>query len=201
MICFLPGSSDRTIIVGAHFDHFPKGDGVVDNWSGAALLPSLYQGLTTTPHTHSYIFIGFTDTERSRSEGGARFYARQMTKEQAAATHAMVNIDTIGMAHPVVWGRQDRPLAAILFALAKQLNVQVTDDVTSRFIFDSAPFSERNIPSITVNSLTLDVMDAQIAQTPKDKISALHFDDYYQTYKLLAAYLVLLDQLSPARKH
>src|SRR2546423_550154 len=33
VICLLPGSSDKVIIVGAHFDRVPKGDGVVDNWS------------------------------------------------------------------------------------------------------------------------------------------------------------------------
>jgi len=64
VICLLPGSSDRVIIVGAHFDHVPEGDGVVDNWSGAALLPSLYQGMKREPRKHTYIFIGFTDEEK-----------------------------------------------------------------------------------------------------------------------------------------
>jgi acetylornithine deacetylase/succinyl-diaminopimelate desuccinylase-like protein len=39
VICTLPGSSGKVIIVGAHFDHVSAGDGVVDNWSGASLLP------------------------------------------------------------------------------------------------------------------------------------------------------------------
>lgn len=89
-------------------------------------------------------------------------------------------------------------LAPSLFALAKQLNVEITNDVTTMLVFDSAPFSERNIPSITINSLTKEAMDAQTVKSPKDKISALRFDDYYQTYKLVAAYLVLLDQISRA---
>src|SRR5579864_9129111 len=37
LICVLPGSSGKTIIVGAHFDRVSQGDGVVDNWSGASL--------------------------------------------------------------------------------------------------------------------------------------------------------------------
>jgi hypothetical protein len=53
LICALPGNSDKTILVGAHFDHFARADGVVDNWMGVALLPSLYQGLKGTVHTHS----------------------------------------------------------------------------------------------------------------------------------------------------
>ena len=45
VMCLLPGSSDKVILVGAHFDHVSAGDGVVDNWSGASLLPSLFQSL------------------------------------------------------------------------------------------------------------------------------------------------------------
>src|SRR6516165_9895749 len=97
VVCVLSGSSDKIIIVGAHFDHVSEGDGVVDNWSGASLLPSLYQAIKTEPRRHTYIFIGFTDEERG--EVGSHFYARQMTKEQVASTDAMVNLDTLGLAH------------------------------------------------------------------------------------------------------
>jgi acetylornithine deacetylase/succinyl-diaminopimelate desuccinylase-like protein len=37
VICVLPGSSGKVIIVGAHYDHVSEGDGVVDNWSGASV--------------------------------------------------------------------------------------------------------------------------------------------------------------------
>lgn len=50
LICVLPGQTDETVIVGAHFDHVNAGAGVVDNWSGASLLPSLYQGLSQPSH-------------------------------------------------------------------------------------------------------------------------------------------------------
>ena len=40
LICALPGQTESVIIVGAHFDHVQAGDGVVDNWSGASLLPA-----------------------------------------------------------------------------------------------------------------------------------------------------------------
>jgi hypothetical protein len=41
----------RKIIVGAHFDAM-GGSGVIDNWSGAVLLPSLSEFLRTSPHRH-----------------------------------------------------------------------------------------------------------------------------------------------------
>lgn len=196
IICVLPGTSNRVIVVGAHFDHSPNGDGVIDNWSGASLLTSLYGGLKTAPHKHSYIFVGFTDAERGRFEGGAHFYASKMPKEEANATDAMVNIDTLGLGHPVVWDREDKPLTKILLSLAKQLNVEVSCNTSLEFLFDSVDFSERRIPSITITSLTQNAIDAGIAKTPKDKMSAMRFDNYYQSYELLAAYLALLDQVT-----
>lgn len=55
VICVLPGNSDEEIIVGAHFDRVSESDGVVDNWSGASLLPSLYEAVKIAPRTHTYI--------------------------------------------------------------------------------------------------------------------------------------------------
>jgi hypothetical protein len=43
LTCSLTGETERVIVVGAHFDLVENGDGVVDNWTGASLLPSLYQ--------------------------------------------------------------------------------------------------------------------------------------------------------------
>src|SRR6185312_15469714 len=35
LVCNLGGTSDSTIVVGAHFDLVEAGNGVVDNWTGA----------------------------------------------------------------------------------------------------------------------------------------------------------------------
>src|SRR5438876_1712006 len=196
VICLLPGSSDKVIIVGAHFDRVSEGDGVVDNWSGASLLPSLYQAVKIEPRKHTYIFIGFTDEEKGLV--GSRFYVRQMTKEQVAATDAMVNMDTLGLAPSEVWAtHSDKRLIGALAFIAKQLNVPITgvnvDQIGSS---DAESFAERKIPRITVHSLTQETWNAGILHTSKDKFSALRLDDYYQTYRLLAAYIAFLDQLA-----
>lgn len=195
VICMLPGSSDKVIIVGAHFDHVSAGDGVVDNWSGASLLPSLYEALKVEPRTHSYIFIGFTDEEKG--EVGSHFYAGRMTKEQVAATDAMVNMDTLGLSTTQIWlSRSDRRLSSALVYIAKQLGLPVKGvDVEQIGSADSVQFSARKIPSITIHSLTQDTWNARILHTSKDKISAIRLDDYYQTYELLAAYLAYLDRV------
>ena len=196
VICLLPGSSDKVIIVGAHFDRVSAGDGVVDNWSGASLLPSLYEAVKIEPRKHTYIFIGFTDEEKGLV--GSRFYAQQMTKEQVAATDAMVNMDTLGLAPSEVWAtHSDKRLIGALASIAKQLNVPITgvnvDQIGSS---DAESFAERSIPRITVHSLTQETWNARILHTSKDKLSAMRLDDYYQTYRLLAAYIAYLDQVA-----
>lgn len=195
VICLLPGSSDNVIIVGAHFDHISAGEGVVDNWSSAALLPSLYQAAKIDPRKHTYIFIGFCDEEKG--EVGSRFYVRQMTKEQVALTDAMVNMDTLGLAPPEVWtSHSDKALTGALVYIGKELNIPVIgQDVEQVGSTDSVQFSERKIPSITIHSLTQETWNSRIIHTSKDKLSAIRFEDYYQTYKLLAAYIVFLDQI------
>jgi Zn-dependent M28 family amino/carboxypeptidase len=195
VICLLPGSSDKVIIVGAHFDHVSKGDGVVDNWSGASLLPSLYEAVKIEPRKHTYIFIGFTDEERG--DVGSRYYVRQMTKEQVAATDAMVNMDTLGLAPTEIWTSQsDKRLAGALAYIAKRLNVPVTGEDVGQVALttDAEQFSKRGISRITIHSLTQQTWNAHILHTAKDKISAMRLDDYYQTYRLLAAYITFLDQ-------
>jgi len=205
VICVLPGSSGNVIIVGAHFDHVSAGDGVVDNWSGASLLPSLYQAVKIEPRKHTYIFIGFTDEEKG--EVGSHFYAQHMSKEQVAATDAMVNMDSLGLAPTEVWtSHSDQQLTGELVFIAKRLNVPVigvnVDQIGSS---DSVQFSERKIPSITLHSLTQETWNARILHTSKDKFSVVRLDDYYQSYRLIGAYLAFLDQVagapSPANSH
>ena len=196
VVCFLPGSSEKIIIAGAHFDRVSEGDGVVDNWSGASLLPSLYEAVKVEPRKHTYIFIGFTEEEKG--EIGSHYYARQMTREQVAATDAMVNMDTLGLAPTEVWAtHSDKDLISRLVKIARFLNAPVTAANVERIggDTDSEQFAERKIPSITIHSLTQKTWDAHILHSSKDKLSAMNLDDYYQTYGLLAAYVAYLDQI------
>jgi hypothetical protein len=64
IICTLTGTEDARVIVGAHYDKVENGHGVVDNWSGASLLPSLFQGLNSQARRLTFVFIGFTDEEK-----------------------------------------------------------------------------------------------------------------------------------------
>jgi peptidase M28-like protein len=195
VICTLPGSSENTIIIGAHFDHADKGDGVVDNWSGASLLPSLYEAVEREPRKHTYIFIGFTDEERG--EVGSHYYAKQMTKDQVALTDAMVNMDTLGLGPSEVWtSHSDKALTGALVYISNKLKLPLRGmNVDQVGTTDSEQFAERKIPRITIHSLTQETWNAHILHSSKDRLSAIRLEDYYQTYHLVAAYISFLDQL------
>jgi hypothetical protein len=195
VICVLPGTSDRVIIVGAHFDRVPTSEGVADNWSGASLLPSLYEAVKIDQRQHTFVFIGFTDEEKGLV--GSRFYARNMTPEQVAATHAMVNLDTLGLAPAEVWSnRSDKLLIMALVGVADLLKIPLSGVNFERVgSTDSESFRKRKIPRITIHSLTQKSHDAGILHTGKDRLTAMNLDHYYDTYHLAAVYLVYLDQL------
>ncbi len=131
---------------------------------------------------------------------GSHFSAQQMTKEEVATTDAMVNVDTLGLTLPEVWAsHSDQRLTGALVFIAKKMNVLVTavnvDQIGST---DSVQFSELKIPSIAIHSLTQETWNAHILHTSKDKLSVTHLDNYYQTYRVVSAYLAFLDQVADA---
>ncbi len=195
-ICVLPGSSDRVIIVGAHFDRVPGSDGVADNWSGASLLPTLYESVKIETRRHTYIFIGFTDEERGMI--GSRSYAYRMSREQVALTDAMVNLDTLGLTTTEVWShRSDVVLMQALLGVTNHLKLPLTavNFETAGYSTDSESFAFRKIPGITIHSLSQKSEDEQILHTAHDKLTAMNLDSYYDTYHVVAVYLGFLDEI------
>ena len=99
LVCVLPGSSPQTIVVSAHFDNRGPVEGAIDNWSGASLLPSLFESLRGSQHRYTFEFIGFTDEEKGLI--GSRDFVNHLSKEQRANVLLDVNIDCVGLAGPV----------------------------------------------------------------------------------------------------
>jgi Zn-dependent M28 family amino/carboxypeptidase len=194
IICTLPGTGNQVIIVGAHFDHVSKGSGVVDNWSGASLLPSLYQSLSSIPRHHTFVFISFTDEERGFV--GSRFYADQLAKDAVTRITGMIDVDTLGLGPTEVWVTNSDPglvkrlgsTAAAMKLPASEMNV---DGVGNS---DGDSFKRRDIPVITLHSVTNATLG--ILHSKNDNLSAIRRDDYYNSYKLIAGYLTVLDSAS-----
>ncbi len=199
VICVLPGETDGVILVGAHTDKVDEGDGVVDNWSGASLLPSLLYSVSGHKRRHTFIFVGFTGEEKGLL--GSDFYVHKLSSVQRSKIEGMVNFDTLGLGPTEVWASHaDTPLLNALSRIAITMKLPITvmnvDNIGST---DSESFAEFRIPRVTIHSLTEKTLP--ILHSSRDKIDAIHMDDYYTTYRLMAGYLAFLDtQLDvPAR--
>lgn len=193
VICTLPGATDSVIIVGAHFDKVDAGQGVADNWSGAVLLPSLFESLRAHPRRHTLIFVGFTDEEKGLV--GSSFYARQMRPEDKARTKAMINLDTLGLSGTKVWlTRADKNLASALGQVAAAIKLPVAAvNVDQVGTTDIEPFVALKIPTIALHSVTQETWP--ILHSNRDTLREFKFAEYYDTYRLVTAYLAYLDTL------
>jgi putative aminopeptidase FrvX len=164
---------------------------VADNWSGSSLLPSFYQALAASSRNHTYVLVAFTGEEQGLL--GSQSFVKQLG-DQRSLVKAMVNLDTLGLGTTQIWlSHSDRDLAVLLAKVAKQMNIPLgVVDVEKVGTSDSESFRDKKIPAMTVHSLTQ--RDLHLLHSPQDTINAIHLDDYYQTYKLLIAYLIVLDQ-------
>ena len=193
LACTLPVSSSQKILVGAHFDHVSSGDGVIDNWSGAALLPSLYQSLAKHPRRHTFLFVGFTDEEKGLI--GSHDYVEHLDKVERQQISAMINIDSVGTSPTKLeLDRGSRPLVNALAIVAQtfQLPLGVVN-VHTVGRSDSDSFQDYKIPTINIHSLTAKTFP--LLHTRHDVMSAISQDDYFDTYRLVAAYLAYLDEV------
>ncbi len=191
VICILPGATELQIIVGAHFDFVNAGRGVVDNWSGCSLLPSLYQSLRRFPRRHSFVFAGFTDEEKGLV--GSNFYVHQMSKDEVHRTSAMINMDSLGTG-PTEFElyRGDKRLATSLAGVANADHLPWSVvNVHQVGRSDSDSFQDRHIPTLMIHSITNQTFP--ILHSPRDQMTAIHEAEYYDTYRLVAAYLAYLD--------
>ncbi len=115
VICSHDGEESSVITVGAHYDADGHGLGAVDDWSGAALLPSLYQSIEKRSRRHRFIFVAFASEEAGLL--GSTAYVKQLPKESRALIRAMVNLECLGLTPPKVWAhRADKRLTGRLSA-------------------------------------------------------------------------------------
>jgi len=192
LICVLPGDTDSVIVVGAHYDHVNAGDGVVDNWSGASLLPSLYEALKEGSRRYTLVFAGFAGEEKGLI--GSRYYVKNMPAEKLKKVRAMICLDTLGLGPTEVWvSISDKELIATIGSLAHAANLPVSRvDVDGVGMSDEEPFLAAKIPIIMFHSVSRNTLS--ILHTSRDNYKALKFDDYYTSYRLLSGYLNYLDQ-------
>jgi Zn-dependent M28 family amino/carboxypeptidase len=192
VICVLPGETDEIILVGGHTDRVRVGDGVVDNWSSASLLPSLFFSENIQPpRRHTFVFVGFTGEEDGLV--GSAFYAKHLSDKDRSRIVAVVNLDTLGLGPTKVWASHaDKQLLEPLIEVAAAMKLPLAAfNVDGMGSTDSESFAKYKIPRITIHTVTQQTWP--ILHSAKDNFKAVKMDNYYDTYRLLAAYLAFLD--------
>ncbi len=101
VIGFVEGSSkkDEYLVLAAHYDHLPGGDGRVypgadDNASGVALLLEFARHYAGNPPARSVIFAAFDGEEDGRQ--GSKAFVGGLPPEMKGRVNAALNFDTVG---------------------------------------------------------------------------------------------------------
>ncbi len=191
LICTLPGETGSTIVVGGHFDFITKGTGAFDDWSGVVMLPSLYETLKSLPRHHRFVFVAFAAEEDGLF--GSKEYVKKLSPEEKTAIHGMINLECLGATGPKVWAsRADQHLLADYTRAAQALNLPaVASNVDNVGDDDSHPFLQAKIPVLTIHSVTQETIG--LLHNSRDNLKAIHPGDYYDSYRLAATLLALLD--------
>ena len=167
LVCHLPGQTDRILLVTAHYDARPDSDGAVDNWSGAAMLPTLYQSLYQRARKHSYVFIAFSGGVNGHA--GANQYAKALSKEEAGRITAAVSLDSLGLSFTRGWSaRKDKLLIGYLKGVSSSTKLPLEAEDFKEATRGMQPFARRHIPAITIHSLSK--YNHEIAGSPEDTI-------------------------------
>jgi len=110
VIGFLDNKADKTIIIGAHYDHLGMGgegslyregkaihNGADDNASGVAMLLKLADTLKNINTNNNYLFIAFSGEEMGLL--GSNYFVKNPTVDLSKVNY-MVNMDMVGRLRP-----------------------------------------------------------------------------------------------------
>ena len=194
IICTLGTGRGNAVIVGAHYERSSSLQKSLDNWSGAALLPALYQSLREKKRSHSFIFIAFADD--GKDPIGADFFAGHLTEPQLKHTEALINLDALGFSPTKVWtAHSNKELVHALFIMVYALKIPASQiDIAALGHKDADPFAALNIPGITIHSLTQQTLVTGV-------LPSFRPGSYYDTYRLLCGYLAYLDKSLKSKPH
>jgi hypothetical protein len=194
LICRIPAAVPEpkgTIIVGAHYDS-AGGDGVIDNWTGAILLPSLFESVRKTSPRHHFEFVGFAAEECGL--WGSREYVKQLRKEERKQIVAVITIDSLGLTPTKVWlSHSDAALAQLCAGIAKAMKLDFQARNAEHIAMtDSMSFADAKIPVLSLHSVTTETLG--LINSPHDVWDTIQWKDYYDSYRLIAATLAYIDE-------
>lgn len=190
VVVYKKGSTDETVIIGAHYDRADVGCGVIDNWTGVVVMTQLYKAMAPLNTRKSYMFVAF-DKEEVGLRGSSQM-VKAMTPEQITNTCSMLNFDSFGQAAPMSLRSVSSPkLLDLAKEIGKNGGLKFQDVEIPNASADSAAFLGKKIASITIGGLAGN-WDS-ILHTPNDKLKSVNMDSVYVGYRFGLVFAARLD--------
>jgi hypothetical protein len=132
-----PGSTDKTIVIGAHMDSKSPSPGANDNGTGSAAVLEIARCLGEMPAYPTVVVVLFgseemIDADPDHHHFGSRRYVALMSRSAKDATVGMVSIDMIGYGPDFVvrtMGRGPQAMRYLLLAEAKREGMRARYEV------------------------------------------------------------------------
>lgn len=164
VVGFLNNGSDKTVVIGAHFDHLGYGEdgnsmvrggepaihnGADDNASGtSAMLELVHQLSNSKVKNHNYLFIAFSAEELGLN--GSKYFVEHPTVPLSSINY-MINMDMVGRLNDstktlTVGGFGTSPSWKTLFDGVKKKNFTIKIDSSGTGPSDHTSFYRKDIP-------------------------------------------------------
>jgi Zn-dependent M28 family amino/carboxypeptidase len=185
------GSSDETVVIGAHFDKVDEGCGAIDNWTGIVILTNLYGTMKDLSAEKTYKFVAFDKEEKGLV--GSNAMAKSIPESERGNYCAMINVDSFGFSYPQVLDNATDPkMRDAAKTLAKEMEIPFAEaSLLGVADADSSSFKRVKIPSITLHGLSNDWRN--YLHTSKDQLKNVNSTSVYIGYQFVLRYLMKVD--------
>ena len=122
-----------------------------------------------------------------------------MTNAEVGHTHAMIDLDTLGLSPTKFWAaHSDKGLVKALVVVMYALKLPASQvDIAKAGETDSEAFASRHIPHIIIHTLTKDVVT--VLESSQQLVKDFRPNNYYDSYRLISGYLAYLDETLKSR--
>jgi hypothetical protein len=199
LVCTMQGSSSDVIILAAHYDTEGKGEGAVDDWSGAVMLPMIFRAVHATVPQHTLMFVEF-DGRR-----GAREFVDSLSRKERKSIVAVLGIEALGLGtvefsidpnedpglqtKEATMGMLLDRAADIVGGIQRPGMQRIWGELR---VDDTQEFHRLGVPSVLIHSISWETR--KIAGSALDTPEAINAKAYYDTYQLLSTYSSYLDR-------
>jgi Zn-dependent M28 family amino/carboxypeptidase len=146
-----PDGKSTRVLVGAHVDTVEGSPGANDNASGTGTVLELARVLAGTPSGRRTSFVAFGAEEQQPGGGhhyGSEIHAGSLPTPERDGLRAMVSVDMIGKAVPIIlgWLGTERDAIRDLLKAGRRRGVE-TDEQILGDVSDHVPFALAGVPS------------------------------------------------------